>query len=88
MATLPERYDPDWFAPEVFDEREAFSIAYAELRSIARYLVRGEAYSPTLQATEALSEWDRIDAAIEGSGSRDRGPKTSGQGLIPNGSGA
>jgi RNA polymerase sigma factor (TIGR02999 family) len=56
MPELPERYDPEWFAPQVFEEPEAFSTAYRELCSIARYLIRGEAYSPTLQATELVNQ--------------------------------
>jgi RNA polymerase sigma factor (TIGR02999 family) len=56
MPSLPERYDPDWFAPQVFQQAEAFATAYNELRSIARYLVRGEQYSPTLQATELVHQ--------------------------------
>lgn len=53
---LPERYDPSWFAPRVFEEQEAFAAAYDELRAIARYLIRGEVYSPTLQATELVNQ--------------------------------
>ena len=56
MPELPDRYDPAWFEPRVFEEPEAFSTAYNELRSIARYLVRGEHYSPTLQATELVNQ--------------------------------
>ncbi len=53
---FPERYDPTWFAPKVFDEQRAFQVAYDELRAIARYLIRGEIYSPTLQATELVNQ--------------------------------
>lgn len=56
MPELPDRYDPTWFAARVFEEPEAFATAYGELRSIARYLIRGEAYSPTLQATELVNQ--------------------------------
>lgn len=56
MSELPDRYDPSWFAPSVFEDPGAFRTAYDELRSIARYLIRGEAYSPTLQATELVNQ--------------------------------
>lgn len=55
-ADLPEHYDPAWFSPRVFEDPEAFASAYDELRSIARYLLRGEQYSPTLQATELVNQ--------------------------------
>jgi RNA polymerase sigma factor (TIGR02999 family) len=53
---LPDHYDPAWFAPRVFAEQRAFALAYDELRAIARYLIRGEIYSPTLQATELVHQ--------------------------------
>ncbi len=40
----------------MFEDPEAFATAYNELRSIARYLLRGEQYSPTLQATELVNQ--------------------------------
>lgn len=55
-SSLPERYDPTWFSERVFEDPEAFQIAYGELRRIAGYLLRGEAYRPTLQATELVNE--------------------------------
>lgn len=56
VDALPERYDPSWFHPQVFDDDVHFRQAYRELRSIAHYLLRGEAYSPTLQTTELVNE--------------------------------
>ncbi len=53
---LPEQYDPGWFHPDIFEREEQFRSAYRELRSIARYLLRGEAYSPTLETTELVNE--------------------------------
>jgi RNA polymerase sigma factor (TIGR02999 family) len=53
---LPEHYDPTWFHPDIFEREEQFQSAYGELRSIARYLLRGEAYSPTLETTELVNE--------------------------------
>lgn len=56
MPALPERYDPSWFSSRIFESDEAFLATYEELRAVARFLVRGERYSPTLQATELVNQ--------------------------------
>ena len=53
---LPRTYDETWFPDGLWSTDDAFSAVYAELRTVARYLLKGERYTPTIQATELVNE--------------------------------
>lgn len=53
---LPETYDQGWFSADLLSEDESFSSVYAELRTMARFLLLGERFTPTIQATELVNE--------------------------------